>query len=196
MKVYTDPYQHFNVWFETAQRVPDLDPRAMVLATVDTTPKPAARVVLFKELVAGGFCFYTNYNSRKGREIATNEHAALLFYWQPLNQQIRIEGRLQKMPRELSVAYFATRPRLSRISSHLSQQSREISSYQELEKDFQGAIERYEGQPAPLCPPHWGGYTLTPVTFEFYLGNEHRLNERVVYCKDDKDGWQLRYLSP
>lgn len=197
MKVYTNPYRHFDVWFESAQQTPDLDPNAMVLATVDAIPKPSARVVLFKGLVGDGFSFYTNYNSRKGREIATNSHAALLFYWQPLNQQIRIEGLLQKMPRELSVAYFASRPRLSRISSHLSQQSREIPSYEKLEEDFRVAIGRYEGQSAPPCPPYWGGYTLTPALFEFYLGNEHRLNERVVYRKEgDKDGWELNYLSP
>lgn len=194
MQVFDDPLVHFDDWYNEADKIANFDANAVALATVGRNGQPSVRMILFKGLVKGGFSFYTNYDSRKGREIALNNRGALLFYWQPLNRQIRIEGSLFKMPRQLSKKYFASRPLFSQLSSVISQQSREISSYRDLQTQFEQATATSNQQPVS-CPKHWGGYTLSPNRFEFFIANQHRLNERLSYRRAN-DVWQHKYLSP
>ena len=196
MQTWPDPYQHFDAWFKQAQQASVPDAQAMVLATASATARPAARVVYFKGMVDAAFSFYSNYNSRKGQELAANAYAALLFYWQPLNRQIRLEGTVQKLSRDQSERYFASRPLARQISSYISRQSREIPSYQSLQEEFVQAQQQYAGQTSLPCPPHWGGYALIPQRCEFYRGDESRLNERVLYVREAGDTWQIKYLSP
>lgn len=196
LKTWSDPYRHFAAWFAEAQQVEDLDAHAMVLATAARDARPSSRVVHFKGVVDAAFSFYTNYNSRKGQELATNHHAALLFYWQPLDRQVRVEGTVRKLSREQSEQYFASRPWLHQLSSRLSQQSTEIASYRELRTAFIEAQQQYAGQPSLPCPANWGGYALMPQHCEFYIADEHRLSERVLYVRGTDDSWQIKYLSP
>lgn len=191
---HTDPFTHFNAWYDQAKSDTSLDAEAMALATADTQAKPAVRMVYFRGLSAEQqIKFYSNYNSRKGRELAANSQAALLFYWHHLNRQIRIEGKVRRMASEQSAAYFASRPLPSQVSSYLSQQSCRIKSYEDFEQEFAAKLAATQ---SPLaCPPHWGGYLLTPDRFEFYRGHPHRLNERLVYERRGTD-WEYYNLSP
>ena len=196
MQTWGDPLIHFQHWYAEAQQVDGLDYPAMVLATATRTALPSARVVYFKGLVAEAFSFYTNYHSRKGQELTANANAALLFHWQPLARQIRIEGTVQKLSRQASEHYFASRPLANQISASISAQSQEIPSYQSLRDKFTQAQEKYAGHTTIPCPPHWGGYALTPRRIEFYISDTHRLNQRVLYQRTDNDEWQLKYLAP
>lgn len=197
MRTWSDPFQHFAHWYAEAQGIDGLDAPAMALATATATPaaRPSVRIVYFKGLVAEAFSFYTNYHSRKGQELAANANAALLFYWQPLARQIRIEGTVQKLSREASARYFASRPLAKQISASISAQSRTITSYQSLQKKFVQAQKKYAGHTSIPCPSYWGGYALTPRSFEFYLSDDNRLNERVYYERDRDDMWHITYLS-
>ncbi len=195
MRTWPDPFQHFEHWYAEAQRCDGLDVPAMALATATPEARPSLRIVYFKGLVAGAFSFYTNYTSRKGRELAANSNAALLFYWQPLERQIRIEGTVQKLSREASQRYFASRALAKQISASISDQSSVIPSYQNLQQRFTQAQTEHTGDSLP-CPPHWGGYAMTPGCFEFYISDENRLNERVYYECNGGGGWQIKYLSP
>lgn len=189
-----DPFKHFNDWYCEAKADQSLDAEAMALATADAQARPAVRMVYFRGLSDDKQVkFYSNYNSRKGKELAINSHAALLFYWYSLNRQIRIEGKVMRMPPDQSSAYFASRPLPSQISSYLSQQSCKLKSYEEFEQEFAKRLEEIK---SPLArPPHWGGYLLTPDRFEFYRGHQHRLNERLVYERN-ADGWEHYNISP
>ena len=196
MQTWDDPRLHFKNWYAEAQQVDGLDHPALVLATATRDALPSARVVYFKGLVAEAFSFYTNYHSRKGQELADNANAALLFYWQSLARQIRIEGIVQKLSREASERYFASRSLAKQISASISSQSSEIASYQSLQAKFAQAQKKYEGHTSIPCPPHWGGYALAPRCFEFFISDEDRLNERVLYQRTADDKWQIKYLSP
>lgn len=195
MQTWSDPFQHFACWYAEAQGIDGLDAPAMALATATADARPSVRIVYFKGLVAEAFSFYTNYHSRKGQELAVNANAALLFYWQPLARQIRIEGTVQKLSREASVRYFVSRSLAKQISASISAQSRTITSYQSLQKKFVQAQKKYAGQSSIPCPPHWGGYALTPRSFEFYLSDDNRLNERVCYARNSDNRWHITYLS-
>lgn len=195
MQTWSDPFQHFACWYAEAQGIDGLDAPAMALATATADAHPSVRIVYFKGLVAEAFSFYTNYHSRKGQELAVNANAALLFYWQPLARQIRIEGTVQKLSREASARYFASRSLAKQISASISAQSRTITSYQSLQKKFVQAQKKYAGQSSIPCPSYWGGYALTPRSFEFYLSDDNRLNERVCYARNSDDRWHITYLS-
>lgn len=196
MQTWPDPFQHFEHWYTEAQRIDSLDVSAMALATATPDACPSVRFVYYKGLIAGAFSFYTNYLSRKGQELAVNNKAALLFYWQPLARQVRIEGTVQKLSREVSEQYFASRPLASQISALISQQSCEIPSYQSLQEKFAKAQKKYVGRTSIPCPPHWGGYALTPSCFEFFISEDNRLNQRILYQRTTDDTWQIKYLSP
>ena len=196
MQTWPDPLLHFNNWYAKAQQVEGLDYPAMVLATASLDARPSARVVYFKGLVTEGFSFYSNYHSRKGQELAANAHAALLFYWQPLARQIRIEGTVQKLSRQASARYFASRSLDKQISASISKQSSEIASYQSLQEKFSQAQKQYAGQQGIPCPSHWGGYALTPSRFEFYIADDSRLNQRVLYKRTSNDEWHSTCLAP
>ncbi len=181
-----DPFENFELGLAAATESGLLEPIAMQLATVgtrSTLPLPSVRTVLFKGIVRGGFSFYTNYESQKALEIAENPRASALFFWNQMEQQIRISGQVEKLTRAESENYFKTRPRISQLGAWASAQSQNLDSYETLEKKFQDTEQRYNGQEIP-CPPQWGGYHLLPSSFEFWFGKTGRLHERYFYQRD------------
>ena len=188
------PLTQLELWVSEARAAGLVEPTAMTLATVGADAKPSARVVLFKGLADGKLTFYTNYESRKGAELASNHHAALVFWWDKLERQIRAEGRVEKLPREFSARYFYSRPRISQLSAYTSRQSRAVVTRTELEERFAHNEKRFAGQAVPL-PENWGGYALTPEYFEFWQGRRGRLHDRLVY-QPAGDGWRIERLEP
>jgi pyridoxamine 5'-phosphate oxidase len=193
--VSADPVEQFGRWFNDARSANVPEANAMTLATVDAAGNPSARIVLLKSFDARGFAFYTNYDSRKGRELAANPAAALCFFWQPLERQVRIEGTVEKVGREESEAYFHGRPRQAQIGAWVSQQSSPITSRAELERIEAKLQIRFEGRPVPL-PDYWGGYRVVPRAVEFWQGRPSRLHDRLLYTLSEGGGWDVRRLSP
>ena len=183
-----DPLRQFAAWLTDAD-VPV--PEAMTLATATADGRPSARQVLLKGFDERGFAFFSGYESRKGRELAENPRAALLFHWTPRGRQVRIEGPVARVPREESVAYWATRPLASRLSAAGTPQGEVVGSRAELERRVQEL--RAAGDP-PL-PPHWGGYRLEPETYEFWEHREDRLHDRFRYRRSDRE-WTIERLAP
>ncbi|MEP0860162.1 MAG: pyridoxamine 5'-phosphate oxidase [Ignavibacterium sp.] len=191
-QINPNPFRQFEIWFEEVLKSNIYEPNAMILAT-SVGNKPSARVVLLKGFDESGFKFYTNYNSRKGRELSLNQNAALLFYWMDLERQVRIEGNVKKLSREESLEYFNSRPIESRYGALASNQSDIIPNREYLEKKFSELKEKYGDNP-PM-PDNWGGYKLIPDTFEFWQGRPGRLHDRIVYQKSE-NGWKIFRLSP
>jgi pyridoxamine 5'-phosphate oxidase len=192
--VENDPITQFSRWFERASAVVKPLPHAVALATATRSGHPSARMVLMKSFDAHGFVFYTNYRSRKGRELARNSRASLLFYWGELDQQVRIDGRVTKvMPRE-SDDYFATRPRGSQLSAWASAQSEIVPNRAALERRF-AAMARKHAVAVPR-PPHWGGYRLAPDAVEFWQGRDDRLHDRILYRRVRPGRWVIERLAP
>ncbi|MDZ7290602.1 MAG: pyridoxamine 5'-phosphate oxidase [candidate division KSB1 bacterium] len=189
-----DPISRFEKIFAKAQEVISLEPSAMVLATVGADGKPSARVVLLKKFDERGFVFYTNLESRKGRELRANPSAALCFYWPPLNQQVRIEGRVEKVSDAEADAYFATRSRGSKVGAWASKQSAVLPSREELQTQVQEVEERFAGQEIPR-PPFWSGFRVIPERIEFWEARENRLHERTVYTLENGH-WTSKKLYP
>lgn len=192
--VERDPVAQFARWYETALASAGPLPEAVALATATRAGHPSLRMVLLKSFDAHGFVFYTNYASRKGRELARNARASLLFHWSGLERQVRIEGKVAKVPARESDEYFATRPRGSQLSAWASAQSETVASRAALEKRFAAFERKYPG--AVPRPPHWGGYRLVPDTVEFWQGRADRLHDRIVYRRDARRGWTIRRLAP
>jgi len=192
--VAPDPFAQFTRWFDetVAARVPE--PNAMTLATVGPEGRPSARIVLLKGVDERGFVFYTNYDSRKGRDLAPAAPVALLFHWVELERQVRIEGRAERVEAALSDAYFASRPRASRLGAWASPQSAVVTDRAALEASYADAAVRF-GQDVPR-PPHWGGYRVAPDAFEFWQGRPSRLHDRLVFARDDGGGWTIARLAP
>ncbi|OIN60904.1 pyridoxamine 5'-phosphate oxidase [Arsenicibacter rosenii] len=193
--VLPDPVQQFRRWFDEALKAGLPEPNAMHLATVGAGGKPAGRIVLLKEVDDTGFVFYTNYESRKGHELAAHPVAALTFFFVELERQIRIEGTVEKVTAEESDAYFAIRPRGSQIGAWVSHQSDAIAGREVLAQRQQELEARFEGKDIPR-PPHWGGYRVIPSVIEFWQGRPSRLHDRIQYAKDAAGAWQLARLSP
>jgi pyridoxamine 5'-phosphate oxidase len=193
-EVDTDPIQQFGHWFHQALEAQLHEPNAMSLATVDASGRPSLRIVLLKDFDERGFTFYTNYQSRKGENLLQNPHAALTFHWHELERQVRIEGRVERVPAEESDAYYAIRPVKSRIGAHASMQSRPIASREQLEQQFHSAEATYGEQPPR--PPHWGGYRLTPDWIEFWQGRRSRLHDRIAYTLQADGSWSRERLQP
>ncbi len=189
-----DPVEQFRVWFDEALKAELPEANAMTLATVDRTGRPSARIVLVKAFDARGFVFYTNYASRKGRELAENPHAALLFHWVELERQVRIEGVIEKVDAADSDAYFRERPLGSRHGAWASTQSAVLPDREFLERKVE-AIAHEMGDDPPR-PPHWGGYRVRPDRYEFWQGRPSRLHDRLQYSPLDKGAWKIERLSP
>jgi pyridoxamine 5'-phosphate oxidase len=189
-----DPLRQFAQWLSHALESGLILPNTMTLATATRDGRPSARMVLLKGIDAGGFVFYTNYASRKGRELAENPRAALVFYWPELERQVRVTGQVTAVARSQSEEYFRTRPFGSRLGAWASHQSEIISSRAELEERLRVLTLRHADEIVPL-PPFWGGYRLTPDEVEFWQARENRLHDRLLYRKTDA-GWLIERLSP
>ncbi|HYW34835.1 MAG TPA: pyridoxamine 5'-phosphate oxidase [Balneolaceae bacterium] len=193
--VAENPVEQFARWFRQALAADLTDANAMTLATATKQGVPSARIVLLKGFDESGFKFYTNYNSRKGRELEQNPSASLCFYWPELDRQVRIEGKARKLSTEKSASYFQQRPRLSQASAWASFQSSEIESRETLEKKFKEIKKRFKDQEIPL-PDFWGGYLLQPSRIEFWQGRPNRLHDRIVYSKINNTDWEIKRLAP
>ncbi len=193
-EVARDPIDQFRRWFEEALAANLHEPNAMTLATATPDGSPSARIVLLKGFDERGFVFYTNYEGRKAGELEPNPRCALLFYWGELERQVRIEGRADRVPDEESDAYFASRPRGSRLGAWTSEQSQPVENRAALEDRLRELEEEYEGREIPR-PPFWGGYRVEPETFEFWQGRENRLHDRLLYTRSD-GVWKIQRLQP
>lgn len=185
----------FARWFAQARRADPVYHNAMTLATVAASGAPSARVVLLKAFGDEGFTFFTNYHSRKGRELAGNQRVALVFWWSPLKRQVRIEGRVTPVSRAESEAYFNSRPRAYRVGAWASRQSAVIASRRALLAQARQAAARFANGDVP-CPPHWGGYRVTPTRMEFWTDQPNRLHDRLAYRRVRDGRWTLHRLSP
>jgi pyridoxamine 5'-phosphate oxidase len=190
-----DPFELFRQWFYAAGAAGVELPEAMTLATATPEGRPSARTVLLKGMDERGFVFFTNYESRKGRELEQNPHAALVFVWhvEP-RRQVIVRGLVERVPQAESEAYFQTRPLGSRLATWASRQSEVVPDRETLEQAYADAEERYGDEP-PL-PPWWGGYVLAPEAFEFWENRPNRLHERLLYTREEQGGWTLERLSP
>ncbi|HYY61331.1 MAG TPA: pyridoxamine 5'-phosphate oxidase [Burkholderiales bacterium] len=188
-----DPIRQFERWFEDALRARLPLPNAMTLATISAQGAPSARVVLLKGIENGGFTFYTNYRSRKARELEAHGTACLLFMWSELERQVRIDGRIERVSAAESDAYYASRPLGARLSAWASPQSERVASRATLEAAMAEARARY-GETPPR-PEHWGGYRVLPTEFEFWQGRADRLHDRLLYSREGGD-WRIVRLAP
>jgi pyridoxamine 5'-phosphate oxidase len=192
--VPANPIDLFRAWFEAAEHAVAKHPNAMTLATVDRRGQPSARIVLLKSFDESGFKFFTNYDSRKGKELEGNPRAALGFYWPELDRQVRITGLVSKVSKQESEDYFKTRPRESRLGAWASNQSQVIQGRKPLEDRFARFAEEFGDSDIPL-PPNWGGYLLTPDSIEFWQERPARLHDRIRY-KRVAEGWAIERLAP
>jgi pyridoxamine 5'-phosphate oxidase len=190
-----DPIRQFGVWFEEARAAVTIEVNAMTLATVSAEGRPSARMVLLKGFDQAGFVFYTNYESRKGRELAENPWAALVLYWGELERQVRIEGRVARASAEESDAYFVSRPFGSQIGAWASHQSQALEGREALDLRVAELETQYRDQEVPR-PPYWGGYRLAPDAIEFWQGRPSRLHDRLRYRLLQDGGWAMERLSP
>ncbi len=188
-----DPLEQFLEWFRAVESLEE-EPNAMTLATVSQDGQPSARMVLLKDVDARGFTFFTNYDSRKGGELAANPRASLLFYWRSMERQVRIEGRVERVADAESDAYFRTRPIEARWSAYASPQSRQVEGRLELDTRVDG-VRRQFGEAVPR-PAWWGGFRLHPHAFEFWQGRPNRLHDRLRYDSGDGSTWRRQRLAP
>jgi pyridoxamine 5'-phosphate oxidase len=191
-----DPLELFRDWFAAATAAEPRLPEAASLATATRDGVPSARMVLMKGYDARGFVFFTNYESRKSRELIANPRAAMLFHWGSLERQVRLEGPVSRISQQESEAYFATRDRRSQLGAWASEQSRELASREELERRFADADLRFQGRHVPL-PTYWGGYRIAPLVMEFWQGRANRLHDRLVFTRErPDDAWRASHLYP
>ncbi|MCX7833412.1 MAG: pyridoxamine 5'-phosphate oxidase [Ignavibacteria bacterium] len=193
-EVKLNPFEQFSDWFDEVLNSGLIEPNAMILATADKNGKPSARTLLLKGFSDKGFVFYTNYESRKGREIAENNKATILFYWPELERQVRIEGIVEKISRKESERYFKTRPFTSKIGAWASNQSEVINSRFTIIKKFLYYLAKFHSKDIPI-PDFWGGYVLIPDNFEFWQGRPSRLHDRIRY-RLENGLWIIERLSP
>ncbi len=193
--IYASPIQQFNDWFQEALDSQIKEANAMTIATVDAQGKPAARIVLLKGFDENGFIFYTNYESRKGQELAVNPNIAVVFLWKDLERQIRIEGTAEKVAPSVSLNYFHSRPKGSQIGAWASPQSQVIADRSILEQNVADLKEKYKDVDKLPIPSHWGGYQIKPTLIEFWQGRSSRLHDRICYTLEGEE-WKIERLAP
>ena len=194
--VNADPIVQFKTWLDIAAQQVSGEVNVMTLATVDADGKPSARIVLLKGFDENGFRFYTNFNSRKGRELLVNPHAALLFYWHELAWQVRIEGGVSTVSDDLADDYFNSRPRGSQLGAHVSPQSEPIESRVVLDEALKKLQNQYANETPVPRPEHWGGFCLNPSAMEFWKGQPNRLHDRIHYTRKPDGSWAIERLAP
>ncbi|EJM98257.1 pyridoxamine 5'-phosphate oxidase [Herbaspirillum sp. YR522] len=194
LEVAADPIAQFATWFDEAIKAQIPEPNAMSVATVGPDGRPSSRIVLIKQFDQNGFTWFTNYDSRKGREVAANPFVALLFHWVELERQVRIEGKIERVTREESDTYFSSRPLASQLGAIASSQSQPVADRATLERQFETTTQQ-SGQ-HPQRPAHWGGYRVIPERIEFWQGRPSRMHDRVLYVRGDSGAWQRQRLQP
>ena len=191
-----NPIELFNTWLtQAAENEIVVEANAMVLST-EVDDQPTSRTVLLKDLTEGGFTFFSNYESRKGKQISENKNVSLLFPWYPMERQVIVIGSATKIAREDSEKYFTTRPRSSQIGAWASEQSAELISRQELENKFKELENKFAKDEVIPTPPYWGGYIVYPISIEFWQGRYSRLHDRIRYVREKNNNWQLKRLNP
>lgn len=190
-RVEQDPLKQFSIWFKEAIEDGTFEANAMIVSTVNKNAQPSARVVLLKQLVEEGFIFFTNYESRKANDISENKNASILFFWEKLERQVRIEGVIEKVPKQISEDYFNARPKLSQIGAVISEQSKVLESRDILEEKFKA----FDKEAKIKRPENWGGYILKPTFFEFWQGRANRLHDRLVYTNQNNK-WDIKRIYP
>ncbi len=193
--INSSPIKQFDIWFNEALEAKLHEPNAMTLATATHDGRPSARIVLLKGFDNSGFMFYTNYLSRKGKEITKNPLGAITFFWGELERQVRIEGTIEKLSKEQSDRYFKSRPKMSQLGALVSPQSQEIANREVLETKMSQLEAEYEDKDIPK-PSFWGGYVLKPRMIEFWQGRSSRLHDRILYKKIDNSNWKKVRLAP
>ncbi len=192
----SNPFQQFKLWFEQALAADLIEPNAMTLATATPDGKPSARIVLLKGVSEQGFVFYTNYASQKGQQLLANPYAALVFLWDKLERQIRIEGKVEKLSPRESLEYFHSRPKASQLGAWASAQSQVIPNREVLAEKLASLQAQYSGEVTIPLPPHWGGFRVVPDRLEFWQGRPSRLHDRLVYKLEADSHWSISRLSP
>ena len=192
----SNPIQQFNLWFEQALAADLIEPNAMTLATATADGKPSARIVLLKGVSERGFVFYTNYGSQKGRQLIANPYAALVFHWDKLERQIRIEGKVEKLSSVESLEYFHSRPKASQLGAWTSNQSQVIANREVLEQKLASLQAQYSDEATIPLPEHWGGFRVVPNRLEFWQGRPSRLHDRLLYDLEADGSWSISRLAP
>jgi len=192
--VNKDPVQQLNLWLNDAIAIQKFDPTAMVLSTIDQSGFPESRVVLLKELNPDGLIFFTNYSSKKGKQITANQQVSVVFFWPELERQVRIKGKAEKISEEDSESYFKSRPIDSQLGAWASPQSEVIENRATLDENFAHFQKFFESHEI-IKPPHWGGFVIRPEYFEFWQGRSNRLHDRIEYCKSYQS-WVIHRLAP
>ena len=190
-----DPFKQFERWFEYASDNDFIHPNALALATADARGRPSVRMILLKGFDKSGFVFYTNSESRKGKELLVNPWASIVFWWDKLERQVRIEGKIENVSEEEAESYFRSRPEGSQIGTWASNQSRVIGSREELDKKYSALEESFKNSKIPR-PPYWAGYRLIPSLFEYWQGRPNRLHDRLQYRLSENKDWVIERLAP